>query len=149
IAERFSSFLANPSRALSVIARKRSGLTSLTMRSWILCSSVRRAYMSRNSFSKSAPGNTSPTTSNTWSVPSSRRISRRRSSSFCGDQNLGGLFELPFRVNPRARHVAVADLHAAVDLGEGQAPLPEFPERAIVAAVTGEIVEGVLVLREH
>ena len=165
--------------------------------------------MSRNSFSSRLAGKTSPTTSKTWSVPSSLRISRSRSSSFCkhaafagvlgdevedeavvllavavdaahallqpdgvpgdvvvdhqpaelevdafagglgGDQHLGGfLAELPLGVDARARRVAVADLHAAVDLRDGQAPLAQLAERAAVLAVAGEVVERVLVLGE-
>ena len=48
----------------------------------------------------------------------------------------------------RARRVAVADLHAAVDLRDRQAPLAELAERATVLAVASEVVERVLVLGE-
>ena len=48
----------------------------------------------------------------------------------------------------RARRVAVADLHAAVDLRDGQAPLAQLAERPAVFAVAGEVVERVLVLGE-
>ena len=65
-----------------------------------------------------------------------------------GDEHLGRLAELALGVDARSRRVAVADLHAAVDLGDGQAPLAELAERAAVAAVAGEVVERVLVLGE-
>ena len=41
-----------------------------------------RIYISRKSFSSRFAGKTSPTTSKTWSVPSSLRISSSRSKSF-------------------------------------------------------------------
>ena len=47
-----------------------------------------------------------------------------------------------------AGRVAVADLHAAVDLGERQAPLAQLAERAAVLAVAGQVIERVLVLGE-
>ena len=80
--ERFSSFFASPSSVDSVISRNRSGSTSRTMRASMLLRSIRRTYMSRKSFSSRFAGKTSPTTSKTWSVPSSLRISRSRSRSF-------------------------------------------------------------------
>ena len=49
----------------------------------------------------------------------------------------------------RPRRVAVADLHPAVDLGDGEAPLPELAERAAVLAVADEEVERVLMLGEE
>lgn len=52
-------------KADSVMARNRLGSTSWTMRSLTALSLVRRAYKSRNSFSRRLAGNTSPTTSNT------------------------------------------------------------------------------------
>ena len=65
-----------------------------------------------------------------------------------GDQNLGRLLELPLGVDARAGRVAVADLHAAVDLRERQPPFAQLAERATVAAVAGQVVERVLVLGE-
>ena len=67
---------------------------------------------------------------------------------FGGDQHLGRFLELALGVDARAGRVAVADLHAAVDLRERQAPLAELAERAIVAAVAGQVIERVLVLGE-
>jgi hypothetical protein len=57
-------------------------MTSRTIRASMLFRSIRRTYISRKSFSNKFAGKTSPTTSKTWSVPSSLRISRRRSRSF-------------------------------------------------------------------
>ena len=56
--------------------------------------------------------------------------------------------ELALGVDARARRVAVADLHAAVDLGDREAPLAELAERPAVLAVASEVVERVLVLGE-
>ena len=58
------------------------------------------------------------------------------------------LAELALGVDAAARRVAVADLHAAVDLRDRQAPLAELAERPPVLAVAGEVVERVLVLGE-
>ena len=65
-----------------------------------------------------------------------------------GDEHLGRLAELALGVDAAPRRVAVADLHAAVDLGDGEAPLAELAERPAVLAVAGQEVERVLVLGE-
>ena len=208
MADRLSSFLARPSRALSVIARNRSGLTSRTMRSWILCSSVMRAYMSRNSFSNWFEGKTvahdvehlvgaqfaadflqpfeqllqdaalagvlghevedqavvllavtvdaADALFQADGVPGDVEVDHQPAElqvdafagGLGGNQHLGRFLELALGVDARARRVAVADLHAAVDLRERQAPLAELAQRALVAAVAGQVVEGVLVLGE-
>ena len=64
-------------------------------------------------------------------------------------QDLGVFAELALGMDAGAGPVTVADLHATVDLRDGEAPLPEFSERAPVPAVAGEVVERVLVLSEH
>ena len=69
-------------------------------------------------------------------------------SGLGGDKHLDALAKLPFCVDASAGGVAVADLHAAMDLGERQAPLAELPDRAPILAVAGEVVERVLVLGE-
>ena len=72
--------------------------------------------------------------------------------SFAGglgrDQNLSRLLELALGVDARAGRVAVADLHAAVNLRDDQSPLAELAERATVLAVAREVIERVLVLGE-
>ena len=65
-----------------------------------------------------------------------------------GHQDLAVLAELALGVDARARRVAVADLHAAVDLRDGEAPLAELAQRPAVLAVAGQVVERVLVLGE-
>ncbi len=67
---------------------------------------------------------------------------------FGGDEHLGGLAELPLGIDAAPRRVAVADLHATVDLGDGEAPLPELAVGAAVLAVADEEVERVLMLGE-
>ena len=64
------------------------------------------------------------------------------------DEYLGRFLELALGIDARARRVAIADLHAAVDLRERQAPLAQFSDRAVLAAVARQVVEGVLVLGE-
>ena len=66
-----------------------------------------------------------------------------------GDEHLGGFAELPLGIDAAPRRVAVADLHPAVDLGDGEAPLPELAVGAAVFAVADEEVERVLVLGEE
>ena len=51
---------------------------------------------------------------------------------FGGDQDLAVFPELALGVDAGARRVAVADLHAAVDLRDGQPPLAKLPERPAV-----------------
>ena len=65
-----------------------------------------------------------------------------------GDKHLAVFAELALGVDADAGRVAVADLHAAVNLRDGQAPLAQLAERAAVFAVAGEIIERVLVLGE-
>ena len=65
-----------------------------------------------------------------------------------GHQDLGLLAELPLGVDAGAGRVAVADLHAAVDLRDREAPLPQLAQRPTVLAVAGQVVERVLVLGE-
>ena len=66
-----------------------------------------------------------------------------------GHEHLGCLLELPLGADAGARHIAVADLHAAVDLRDRQPPLAELAQRALVPAIADEVVQGVLVLGEH
>ncbi len=66
-----------------------------------------------------------------------------------GDEHLGGLAEIPLGVDAAPGRVAVADLHPAVDLGDGEAPFPELAVRAAVLAVADEEVERVLMLGEE
>ena len=54
---------------------------------------------------------------------------------FGGDEHLGLLLELALGVDAGARRVAVADLHAAVDLRDRQPPLAELAQRPAVLAV--------------
>ena len=64
------------------------------------------------------------------------------------DEHLGRLAELTLGVDAASRRVAVANLHPAVNLRDGEAPLAELPERPPVLAVPHEEVERVLVLGE-
>src|SRR5205807_1339351 len=54
------------------------------------------------------------------------------------------LAELALGVDARARRVAVADLHAAVDRGDRQPPLAQLAQRPARLAVTSEEVERFL-----
>ena len=91
IAERFSSLFASPSSVDSVIARNRSGHVADDP---VLDARARRCG-GRTCRGTASPagstGKTSPTTSKTWSVPSSLRISRSRSSSFCEHPAFAGV----------------------------------------------------------
>src|SRR5690606_5928275 len=64
------------------------------------------------------------------------------------DEHLAVLAELTLGVDARVRRVAIADRHAAVDLRHRETPLAELAERAAIASVAREIVQGVLVLGE-
>ena len=65
-----------------------------------------------------------------------------------GDEHLGGLPEFPLGEDAAAGRVAVADLHSAVNLGEGQPPLAQLAERAAFPSVASEVIERVLVFGE-
>ena len=65
-----------------------------------------------------------------------------------GHQDLGLVAELLFRIDAGAGCVAVADLHAAVDLRDGKPPLAELAQRTAFLAVGGEVVQRLLVLGE-
>ena len=67
---------------------------------------------------------------------------------FGGDEHLGGLAKLAFGEDAGAGRVAVADLHAAVNLRHGQAPFAELAQRTAVLAVAAEEIQRVLVLGE-
>ena len=56
------------------------------------------------------------------------------------DEDLSIFAELALGVDARAWRVAVANLHSAVDLGDGQVPLAEFAD---------QIIERILVLGEN
>ena len=65
-----------------------------------------------------------------------------------GDEHLGRFLELALGIDARAGRVAIADLHAAVNLRERQPPLAQFANRAAVAAVARQVIKRVLVLGE-
>ena len=67
---------------------------------------------------------------------------------FGGDQDLAVLAELALGIDAGAGRVAVADLHAAVDLRDAETPLAQLAERPAIFAVASEVVERVLVLGE-
>ena len=66
-----------------------------------------------------------------------------------GDEHLGGLAEIPLRVDAASWRITIADLHPTVDLGDGEAPLPQLAVRAAILAVADEEVERVLMLGEE
>ena len=70
------------------------------------------------------------------------------SRGLCGDKHLTRLAELAFSVDSAAGRVAVADLHTAVNLGDGQTPLAQLAKRSAIPAVANQKVERVLVLGE-
>ena len=64
-------------------------------------------------------------------------------------QNLGVVAELALGMDASVGRVPVANLHATVDLRDGEAPLAELSERTPVPAIADEVVERVLVFGEH
>src|SRR5947208_1904576 len=58
----------------------------------------------------------------------------------CGDKHLRLLAELTFGINARAGRVAVATLHAAVDLGDRQTPLAQLAQWAPLTPVARQVV---------
>ena len=67
---------------------------------------------------------------------------------FGRDHYLRRFFELPFGENTATHHITVTNFHAAVDHGQFQTPVTKFAEGASVLAVTGKIIQSVLVLGE-
>jgi hypothetical protein len=67
---------------------------------------------------------------------------------FGGDKHLRGLAEFALGKDARAGRVAVANLHAAVNLRDGQVPIRATCRADAVFAVAAQKIERVLVLGE-